>query len=231
MCRGCGSNTQWIDTADRCLRRTWSLWLGSAEFNFLCEIMHTKLNSPIIFNLFRKISILLELILASKQLVRAELSKINYIWIHWFKTNQQRTDCLTSGTVDASPSTVIWYTLLPRLRGSPTPPHFGELLILLGRPQRNVTYISVTPHPVVSVACTPSAKHNSMSKPIRVCPLLWAAFGTNMVAKWFFSPLKLNYQPHETLERDERDGRFFKTAQSVLRWEKRWGNGALLHCK
>ena len=55
------------------------------------EIMHTQLNSPITVNLFRKISILLELILASK-LLRAELSKINYTWTHVFKTNPQRTD-------------------------------------------------------------------------------------------------------------------------------------------
>lgn len=119
--------------------------------------------------------------------------------------------------------------LLPPLRGL-LPLHFGELLILLGQPQRHVTYISVTPHPLC-FCCTPSAKHNSMSKPTRVCPFLWTALGTNMVAKRFFPPLKLNYQPYETLERDERDGRFFKMAQSVLRWEKRWGNGALLHCK
>lgn len=101
--------------------------------------------------------------------------------------------------------------LLPPLRGL-LPLHFGELLILLGQPQRHVTYISVTPHPLC-FCCTPSAKHNSMSKPTRVCPFLWTALGTNMVAKRFFPPLKLNYQPYETLERDERDGRFFKMAE------------------
>lgn len=75
--------------------------------------------------------------------------------------------------------------LLPRLR-SPTPSHCGELLILLGRPQRNVTaFLSLLV--LCFFCCTPSAKRNSMSKPIRVCPLLWTALGTNMVAKQLFS--------------------------------------------
>lgn len=148
--------------------------------------MHTQLNSPIIVNLLRKISILLELILASKQLLRAELIKSTILGRMYLKQTNRGLTVPPFRCRGRQPqhSDSIYAVTPPQ--GSPTPSHCGEVLILLGPPQRNATaFLSLLV--LRFFCCTPSAKRNSMSKPIRVCPLLWTALGTNMVAKQLFS--------------------------------------------
>lgn len=101
--------------------------------------MHTQLNSRIIVNLFRKISILLELILASKQLLRAELIKSTIVGRMYLKQTNRELTVPPFRCHGRQPQHGDSIHAVTPPQGSPTPSHCGELLILLGPPQRNAT--------------------------------------------------------------------------------------------